>query len=87
MNATEDRLIAQRRAKLAGITDPYPDGFKPTHRLEEAISAWAGKSELEFCRVAGRLTRISSFGGGAFADIDSDGARLQLLLSRNTLGD
>ena len=86
MNGTEDRLIAQRRAKLAGIADPYPDGFKPTHQIEEAISAWAEKSELEFCRVAGRLTRISSFGGGAFADIDSDGARLQLLLSRKTLG-
>lgn len=86
MNGTEDRLIAQRRAKLAEVDDPYPDGFKPTHQLAQAIAEWGERCELESCRVAGRLTRISSFGGGAFADIDSDGARLQLLLSRKVLG-
>ena len=86
MTGTEDRLIAQRRAKLAGVVDPYPDGFEPTHRLTEAIAEWDEKGAVSPCRVAGRLTRISSFGGGAFADIDSDGTRLQLLLSRKALG-
>ena len=86
MNGTENRLIAQRQAKLNEVDDPYPDGFDPTHRLSEAIAEWDRKGELGDCRVAGRLTRISSFGGGAFADIDSDGARLQLLLSRKALG-
>ncbi|MXX67097.1 MAG: lysine--tRNA ligase [Chloroflexi bacterium] len=86
MNGTEDRLIAQRRAKLAEVDEPYPDGFKPTHRLAEAVAEWDEQGELGHCRVAGRLTRISSFGGGAFADIDSEGTRLQLLLSRKVLG-
>lgn len=86
MNGTEDRLIAQRRAKLSEVKDPYPDGFRPTHQLAGVIAEWCKLGELENCRVAGRLTRISSFGGGAFADIDSDGARLQLLLSRKVLG-
>ena len=86
MNGTEDRLIAQRRAKLAEVKDPYPDGFRPTHRLAEAIAEWEEQGALSGCRLAGRLTRISSFGGGTFADIDSDGARLQLLLSRKQLG-
>ena len=86
MNGTEDRLIAQRRAKLAELEEPYPDGFRPTHRLAEALAEWEEKDALADCRVAGRLTRVSSFGGGTFADIDSDGARLQLLLSRKALG-
>ncbi|MXY12811.1 MAG: lysine--tRNA ligase [Chloroflexi bacterium] len=86
MNGTEDRLIAQRLAKLAEVGDPYPDGFRPTHQLAEAVAEWDEQGGLGHCRVAGRLTRISSFGGGAFADIDSDGARLQLLLSRKVLG-
>ena len=86
MTGTEDRLIAQRRAKLTEVVDPYPDGFEPTHRLAAAIAAWEEKGAAFHCRVAGRLTRISSFGGGAFADIDSDGERLQLLLSRKVLG-
>lgn len=86
MNDTEDRLIAQRRAKLAEVSDPYPDGFRPTHQLAEAVAEWDEHGALGHCRVAGRLTRISSFGGGAFADIDSEGVRLQLLLSRKVLG-
>ncbi len=84
---TPDPLIAQRRQKLATqVRDPYPDGFSPTHSIVEVLAAWDESGELKSCRVAGRLTRFSSFGGGTFADIDSDGARLQLLLSRKVMG-
>ncbi len=84
---TPDPLIAQRRQKLATqVRDPYPDGFSPTHSIVEVLAAWDESGELKGCRVAGRLTRFSSFGGGTFADIDSDGARLQLLLSRKVMG-
>ena len=84
---TQDRLIAQRRQKLELVSNPYPDGFKATHSLADVHSLWQRDGMLPASRVAGRLTRISSFGGGTFADIDSDGARLQLLLSRKVLGE
>ena len=86
-SGSHDRLIAQRRQKRELVSDPYPDGFRATHNLDEAKSTWDRDGCLVDCRVGGRLTRLSRFGGGTFADIDSGGTRLQLLLSRKVLGE
>jgi lysyl-tRNA synthetase class 2 len=97
--ADENRLIAERRAKLHALRDQgnaYPNDFHP--------DAFAGRLQDEFAdkerwtaeaidaaarrvRVAGRMLAKRIMGKAAFTQIQDQSGRIQLFLQQSTLGD
>ena len=95
----ENRLIAERRAKLHALRDhgnAYPNDFHP--------DAFAGQLQDEFAdkdqwpaeaiettarrvRVAGRMLAKRIMGKAAFTQIQDQSGRIQLFLQQSTLGD
>ncbi|HRG14990.1 MAG TPA: lysine--tRNA ligase [Pseudomonadota bacterium] len=95
----ENRLIAERRAKLHALRDhgnAYPNDFHP--------DAFAGRLQDEFAdkeqwpaetieaaarrvRVAGRMLAKRIMGKAAFTQIQDQSGRIQLFLQQSTLGD
>jgi len=90
-DADEPEVIRDRRKKLerlraAGIA-PYSRGFKPTHSTMEARAFLGDRERTEPVAVAGRLMVKRLMGGSAFADLQDQGARIQLFASRDILGE
>jgi len=86
----EPEVIRDRRKKLerlraAGI-EPYSRGFKPTHSTAEARALLGDQERTEPVSLAGRLMVKRLLGGSAFADLQDQAGRIQLMASRDILG-
>jgi len=92
----ENKLIAERRAKLAAIREKgiaYPNDFRRTHYagdLQKDHSA-ATAEELEQqgipVTVAGRMLGKRVMGKASFATVSDPGGRIQLFLQAAALGE
>jgi lysyl-tRNA synthetase, class II len=86
---------ARRLAKLEGLRargiDPYPVTFPRTATLAEVGERFgglaAGEGSGERVGVAGRLMRIRRQGGVVFAVVHDESGDLQLMASRDVLGE
>lgn len=78
------RVRMDKLARLAdeGI-DPYPVAYPPTHTVAAATSSPEGTR----VRIAGRLLRIRTYGGVAFAVLRDWSGDIQVLIERTTVGD
>lgn len=84
-----------RQRKLSEIRElgvaPYPHSFQPTHRLNEVVEQMSdvgGFDDLEEgqspkVRVAGRLVLFRAMGKNAFAQIQGNNEKLQLMFNRD----
>ena len=81
-----DRLEKVERLRASGI-DPYARGFKPTHSTDSARALLGDAERTESISLAGRLMVKRLQGGLVFADLQDGRGRIQLMASRNVLGD
>jgi lysyl-tRNA synthetase class 2 len=87
----------QRRKKLAEIESlghqAYPHKFDWTHTPRQIVEQFTNHTAEQFLtekvqvRVAGRIVSLRPHGKAAFAHIAGDGARLQLHIKRDTVGE
>ena len=87
----EPEVIRDRRKKLerlraAGI-ETYSRGFKPTHSTAGARALLGDRERTDPVSLAGRLMVKRLLGGSAFADLQDQAGRIQLLASRDILGE
>ncbi len=93
----ERDLFALRQDKLEKITAlgqrAYPNSYRTTHTLAELRAAYdpASAEQLEAQRpqvsVAGRLMAIRGQGKAGFAQLQQEGARLQLYVRQDAVGE
>ena len=98
----ENELIEQRREKLRRIEAlgyaAYPHRFDSSHTVEQIVAEYSSKTaeELEDQKLAepkltvavcGRLTALRGHGKAGFADVTQAGARLQLYVRKDAVGD
>jgi lysyl-tRNA synthetase class 2 len=92
----ENRLIAERRGKLARLRAEgiaYPNDFRPDSRAAELHETYDGmeKEELETLgkqvKVAGRMMLKRIMGKASFATLQDGSGRIQIFLDRNTVGE
>ncbi|RVW02095.1 bifunctional lysylphosphatidylglycerol synthetase/lysine--tRNA ligase LysX [Rhodococcus xishaensis] len=76
------RLDKLARLTEAGI-DAYPPASPPTH----TVAAAAASPEGTHVRIAGRLLRIRTYGGIAFAVLRDWSGEIQILIDRTAVGD
>ncbi len=91
-----DRLIAQRRQKLAELRqqgiDPFCNKFKPNHSIAQVIAEYGSLSgeELESLNrsfsLAGRLMLMREFGRAIFCHFQDGSSRLQAYVQRDKVG-
>jgi len=81
-----DRREKLERLRAAGV-DPYSRGFHPTHNSESAKTLLGEAERTESISLAGRLMVKRLQGGLVFADLQDGRGRIQLMATRNTLGD
>ncbi|NKI34826.1 lysine--tRNA ligase [Wenzhouxiangella sp. XN79A] len=94
----ENRLIAERRAKLDGLREQgqaFPNTFRPAHRADALLAAYGDaeaypqetlESDPIPASVAGRMLSRRIMGKAAFVHIqDGSGQRIQLYLRRDDL--
>src|SRR5918996_6012361 len=94
---TEEEYIQQRRSKLQKLRDlgidVYPRRFDFSHSITEIVDELQDVpgEELESLHrresVAGRIVAHRGFGKAAFVNLQQDGARLQVYLRKDLLGD
>jgi len=89
----EDSLIQQRRDKFKKLLErgvkPYPNDFKPTHRIQEILFQYGDKDQItvvENFRLAGRIVAIRRFGKAAFIHFQDDTGKLQAYFKQDKLG-
>jgi len=90
-------LVAQRRKKLESIVAlgfaAYPERYDCTHSLQQIVDAYSSRSgeQLEAervnVRVAGRAMTIRPQGKAGFAHLQSGGARLQIYVRLDAVGE
>jgi lysyl-tRNA synthetase class 2 len=94
--ADEQEQIAVRRGKLAGLrasgANAFPNDFVPDHAAAEVHARFAALDETALAKaepvcVAGRIVAKRMLGKATFVHIQDGGARLQLHLRRDLLGD
>jgi len=90
--STFDEVIEERRKKrdalLAFGMEPYAATTNATHTNAEVIFHFADfKTANITVTIAGRVMALRLHGGMAFADIFDGTARMQLFLSKETLGE
>jgi lysyl-tRNA synthetase, class II len=94
--ADENKLIAERRHKLAAIRaqgGAFPNDFRRDTFAADLLARYAAASgeQLEAqpvaVKVAGRLMAKRVMGKASFAQIQDPGARIQLFLQQSTLGE
>ncbi len=94
--ADENKLIAERREKLARIRESgiaFPNDFKPTHHAADLQHRYAQSpnEELEAqsltVRVAGRLMLKRVMGKASFGTLQDGSGRIQLFAGKDALGD
>jgi len=81
-----DRLAKVERLRASGV-DPYSRGFKPTHSSVAAKELIGDAERTPSVSVAGRLMVKRQQGGLVFADLQDGQGRIQLMASRNILGE
>lgn len=89
----QNRLRKLEEIKQLGI-DPYPPTFSPEHTAHQLHAKWldkkAGTSEeaeeakTEKTSVAGRLVLFRGMGKNAFAQLQDETGRIQVMFNRNT---
>jgi lysyl-tRNA synthetase class 2 len=95
--AQENDQVRARRAKVdalrAASVEPYAQGFRPTHTTAAILEAHADTApevldrDPDVVTLAGRVMALRSFGKTAFAHLQDATGRLQILLSREVLGE
>ncbi|NLC35143.1 MAG: lysine--tRNA ligase, partial [Alcaligenaceae bacterium] len=92
--AEENRLIAERRGKLARLRADgiaYPNDFQPDSQAAALHQAYGEleKEELEHAgkqvKVAGRMMLKRVMGKASFATLQHGSGRIQVFLDRNTV--
>ena len=93
----ENRVIAERRQKLAAIraktAQAFPNDFRPEHNAAELIAAYGEKTKEELdakpvmVKVAGRMMLKRVMGKAAFATIQDASERIQLYISLQDVGE
>jgi lysyl-tRNA synthetase class 2 len=92
----ENRLIAERRAKLARLRaerEAFPNDFRRDALAGELAAAYSShtaetlQSEHVNVRLAGRLVAKRLMGKSAFAELQDGSGRIQLFLQRAGLGE
>jgi lysyl-tRNA synthetase class 2 len=95
-DSDENRLISERRAKLAQLREhgvAFPNDFRRTALAHQLLSGYAARDAawLEanpvHVRVAGRMMFKRVMGKASFAKIADRSGMLQLFLQANALGD
>lgn len=89
----ENKLIAERRKKLAAIRArgiAYPNQFRPTHQAAEILNRYATADEETLTNagtfsIAGRMMAKRIMGKAAFAQVQDDSGRLQIYAQRDAL--
>ncbi|MCB9818961.1 lysine--tRNA ligase [Candidatus Nomurabacteria bacterium] len=81
-----DRIKKRELLRAAGM-DPYATRTERTHEVREVLENFDDlSSEETVVVIAGRVISIRRHGGSAFADIDDGSGRVQVFMSRDTLG-
>jgi lysyl-tRNA synthetase class 2 len=93
----ERNLFALRQAKLQQIEalgqSAYPNSFRATHSIADLRSSYdsATTEQLEAERInvaiAGRIMAIRAQGKAGFAQLQQNGARLQIYVRKDAVGD
>ena len=92
----ENRLIAERRAKLARLREAgnaYPNDFRRDALADELLAAYQSHSAESLAatpvevRVAGRLMVKRVMGGTSFVKLQDRSGQIQLMLKRDRLGE
>lgn len=87
----EQRLQKLERIRAMGI-EPYPPRFQRTHTTGQAVELLvqqeqAGKTDTLTVTVAGRMMANRGMGRISFVDIQDGAGKIQLLVSKDKLGD
>ena len=92
-----ETLLANRRAKLAGLREagrePYPNRYRvdqsisDVRRVFETQDAQRLEADRPRVRLAGRLRAVRGHGKVSFADLTDGVDRIQLYVRRDQLGD
>ncbi len=81
-----DRIKKRELLRAAGM-NPYATKTERTHEIKEVLENFEDlSSEETVVVIAGRVISVRRHGGSAFADIDDGSGRVQVFLSRDTLG-
>jgi lysyl-tRNA synthetase class 2 len=92
----ENRLIAERRAKLARLREAgnaYPNDFRRDALADELLAAYRSHSAESLAaspvevRVAGRMMVKRVMGGTSFVKLQDRSGQIQLMLKRDRLGE
>jgi lysyl-tRNA synthetase class 2 len=92
----ENQIIAERRAKLAGLRKhgiAFPNDFHREHLAADLHKAWDEKSSEELdpksiqVAVAGRMMLKRVMGKASFATVQDMSGRIQLYVTRDALGE
>jgi lysyl-tRNA synthetase class 2 len=92
----ENRLIAERRAKLAKLRESgpaYPNDFTPDARAADLHADYDGSEQealaasSKVVKVAGRMMLKRVMGKASFATVQDASGRIQIYLDRGVLGD
>src|SRR6185369_17722248 len=92
----ENKLIAERREKLAAIRRQgiaFPNDFKPTHRAADLLRKHGGQENEELEPLAikvalgGRMMLKRQMGKASFATLQDASGRLQLFVTKDALGE
>ena len=95
--ALDEKIYQLRRDKLRQIEalgqQSYPHKFQASKRIPEVLAAYSKQSgeELEKqkveVRIAGRIMAIRLMGKAGFAHLQQDGARLQIYVKTDAVGE
>jgi lysyl-tRNA synthetase class 2 len=92
----ENRLVAERRAKLARLREAgnaYPNDFRRNALADELLAAYESHSAESLAAtpitvsVAGRLMIKRVMGGSSFVKLQDRSGQIQLMLKRDRLGE
>ncbi len=92
----ENRLIAERRAKLAKLREAgvaYPNDFVPDARAADLHRQYGEQEQQTLAdagvqvKVAGRMMLKRVMGKASFATVQDSSGRIQIYLERGTLGE
>jgi lysyl-tRNA synthetase, class II len=95
--ALDDKIYELRREKLKQIEalgqQSYPRKYEFTHTLPEILASYTDTSAEQLenprinVRVAGRIMAIRLMGKAGFAHLQQNGARLQIYVKKDAVGD
>lgn len=94
--ADENRLIAERRAKLHALREngpAFPNDFVPDaraaqlHEQYDALDKEALDAQAASVKIAGRMMLKRVMGKASFATLQDGSGRIQVFLERNSVGE